>query len=704
MMKSTPEPRPARAGRDRLRVVVVGAGYVSRHHLKALRTLDFVDVVAIVDPNLEQAAAVARSFRVADVEASLSAAARHRPDCAYILTPPSTHCDLALQAMDMGCDVLVEKPMAETPDDCRRMIDRARSTGRVLSVNHSDLFDPVVRRALEVVRSGAVGVPLTVDVIRSSDYAPYAGGPLPGLVAKGSYPFQDIGVHALYQLEAFLGPIAALDVGYRSTGLRADPRFDEWTGEARCERGVGRLQLSWNTRPMQNRIVVQCTRGVVEVDKFLQTCTVHRSLPGPKFVGIVLDAFVSAVRLAVVVPINVLRFATGRLKGSPGIFAMAAEFATRLRDGRPPAVAAEDAARIVELMKPVSDRADAQRSAELEARHAPLEPCADLVTGANGFLGAALVERLLGEDRRVRVLVRRAPDRWSGDPRVQVVIGDLGDPRIVDHAVAGVQRVFHVGAAMKGAPEDFRSGTVWGTRNVVEACLAHGVERLVHVSSMSVLDHAGRDPSATLTEDARLEPAPQERGQYTQTKLAAERIVAEAIATRGLRAVVLRPGQIFGPGAERVTPNGVIGLGRRWICVGPGDLRLPLVYRDDAVDAIVAAGSGETAIGRTIHVVDTKDLVDQRTYLSAAGRFHGDAVSMRHWPRAVVMALASGVELLGRLLRREVPLTRYRVRSLRPLDGFDTTLARETLGWSPRVGSLEGLSRTFGRPADEARP
>jgi nucleoside-diphosphate-sugar epimerase len=77
---------------------------------------------------------------------------------------------------------------------------------------------------------------------------------------------------------------------------------------------------------------------------------------------------------------------------------------------------------------------------------------------------------------------------------------------------------------------------------------------------------------------------------------------------------------------------------------------------------------------------------------------------MRHWPRAVVMALASGVELLGRLLRREVPLTRYRVRSLRPLDGFDTTLARETLGWSPRVGSLEGLSRTFGRPADEARP
>ena len=70
----------------------------------------------------------------------------------------------------------------------------------------------------------------------------------------------------------------------------------------------------------------------------------------------------------------------------------------------------------------------------------------------------------------VRVLVRRPVAAFRDDAGVQQVIGDLGDPRIVDHAVAGAGVVYHVGAAMRGGPRDFESGTVWGTRNVLDAC------------------------------------------------------------------------------------------------------------------------------------------------------------------------------------------------------------------------------------------
>lgn len=678
----------------RLRIAVVGAGYVSNHHLSALKSLDFVDIVAVVDRDLDAAQRLAQRFAVALATTNLADVAAVRPDCVYVLTPPSSHASLALQALDMGCHVFVEKPMAETSADCAAMIQRAREKGLQLSVNHSDLFDPVVSRAVAAVKAGACGEILMVDVLRSSEYPPYGGGPLPGFVSKGSYPFQDLGVHALYQIEALLGEIQHLEVSYRSTGKHPSLQFDEWTADVICERGRGRIYLSWNVRPMVNRVVIQGTRGVLELDKFLQTYTLNRLLPGPKFIGLVLMGIANSFSKAFTAGWNVIRFATGRLRGSPGIFSGAIAFARSVHGGTQPPVSAADGARIVALMEAASVAADAERTAELKRRLAPLPPCTCLVTGAAGFVGRALVKRLVAQGETVRVLVRRDTGAWRGVPGLQVVVGDLGDPAIVDHAVAGAGRVFHVGAAMRGGKADFEAGTIWGTRNVVAACVRHGGHRLVYVSSMSVLDHAGRDPSVPVTESARLEPHPDRRGHYTQTKLAAEQIVLDAVRDSGLDAAIVRPGQVFGPGAERVPPNGVIALGSRWICVGNGRLKLPLVYLDDVVDALLAAARSETTRGSIVHVVDST-AVEQREYLSALTRSVSSPPRISYLPRPLMMALAYGVELLGRALRRDVPLSRYRVRSLRPLWPFDTSLSLQKLNWRPPVGTAEGLRRTF---------
>src|SRR3546814_3427259 len=87
---------------------------------------------------------------------------------------------------------------------------------------------------------------------------------------------------------------------------------------------------------------------------------------------------------------------------------------------------------------------------------------------------------------------------------------------------------------MRGSAGDFEAGTVWGTRNVVRACREHGVRKLVYVSSMGVLDHAGRKPGMVVTEDYPVEPHPDLRGAYTRTKLAAEREVRDAIRDHAL--------------------------------------------------------------------------------------------------------------------------------------------------------------------------
>ena len=112
---------------DRVRIVVVGAGYVAAHHLAALRSLDFVDVVAVCDLDLQAAAELAQRFGVPRSARGLDELQGERVDAVYVLTPPASHVVIARQAMEMGCHVLVEKPMADTAADCEALVALAKA-------------------------------------------------------------------------------------------------------------------------------------------------------------------------------------------------------------------------------------------------------------------------------------------------------------------------------------------------------------------------------------------------------------------------------------------------------------------------------------------------------------------------------------------------------------------------------------------------
>jgi predicted dehydrogenase/nucleoside-diphosphate-sugar epimerase len=674
----------------KLRVGIVGAGYVSAHHLRALRTLPEVEVAALADLDGARAEAVARQFNVPVALSSVKEMVPHQLDVVHVLTPPEWHCPVTIESLEAGCHVLVEKPMAETEQDCKRMITAAERSGRILAVNHSARMDPVVLRAATVVARGTIGDVVSVDFIRSSDYPPYLGGTLSGPYRKGSYPFQDLGVHGITMLETFLGAVQKADIEFRSSGFDSSFLFDEWRASLECERGIGRMYLSWNVRPITSELFIRGTRGSMHVDCFLQTCHVVKLLPGPKFLSNVIGRMRNAVSDMVMVPTNVLRFAAGRLQGAPGIHVSIRSFYRSILNGLPVEVPAEEGRRIISVIEQACVRADAARQQHRARQLRPLDSASLLVTGAAGFLGRHMVARLLDQGLNVRVLVRRPTQQWANRPNIQVVCGDLGDPEVVNRAIEGVECVVHAGAAMKGSAADFRRGTVVGTQNVIESCLRLGAKRLVFISSLSVLDFAGHDRCTPVTESSAYEPLPEKRGLYTQTKLEAELMVLDAIKQRGLIAVVLRPGQIFGAGAELVTPGGVIGLADRWYVVGNGNSRLPLVYVEDVVDAIILA-MRYAGSGHTFNIVDSEP-VTQREYLNAIDHYLTGKIKIRYAPALLLKSVALGCEIMEKTLRRPLPLSRYRLRSIRPLWPFDLSAARNDLGWKPAVGSRVALS------------
>jgi predicted dehydrogenase/nucleoside-diphosphate-sugar epimerase len=673
-----------------VRVALVGAGYVSAYHIRALQTLPHVRVVGIADASIDRARALAERFAIPGVYASLSDMREARPDAVHVLTPPASHARLAVEALEMGCDVFVEKPMAPTVAECDAMIAAATRMGRTLSVNHSAKDDPVIVRALDLLRRGVCGDVLAVDFHRTSDYPPYAGGALPDAYRQGGYPFQDMGIHALYLMEAFLGEIRDVDVRYRSTGTDPHVFFDEWRGHVDCAKGTGAFYLSWSARPIRNEIVVHGTRGDMHIDCFLQTCTVQKSLPGPKPIAAGINALAHAARTMWNVPANMWRLVSGSLRPSPGIHAGVLRFHDALASGAPPPVTMDEGRRMIGWLEPFCREADARRDRALRVRdlRAPRDI---LVTGAAGLLGRALVDRLRASGESIRVMVRRHSAALEGLPGVQVVYGDLGDPDAVDRAIAGVRLVYHVGATMRGrAWADFEAGTVHGTSNVVESCLTHGVDRLIYVSSMTVLDYAGQPSRAVVDERAPLEPHPARRGAYTQAKLAAERVVVEATRTRGLPAVVVRPGQIVGPGYEAVSPYGTIVLAGRWIAIGSGGMTLPLVHVHDVVDGLIAAATRPDACGSIFHLVDQTPVI-QRDYIAGVRREAKPDLRAHYVPRAALLAAGAALDVVARAIGRRLPLSRYRVQSIKALT-FDCTAARQRLGWQTASGVSRGGS------------
>jgi nucleoside-diphosphate-sugar epimerase len=329
-----------------------------------------------------------------------------------------------------------------------------------------------------------------------------------------------------------------------------------------------------------------------------------------------------------------------------------------------------------------------------------------LVTGATGFLGTALVERLLARgERDLKCLVRpgsnrarltEAVARFRG-ANVEFFVGTLSSEAAAAAAVEGCDVVYHLAAAMRGAAADMFLGTVVASRNLLEAMAKAGTPgarpKAVLVSSFSVYGVADLPPGATLDETTPLEPQPTRRDVYAQTKLRQEQLFWQYSRERGVPLVVLRPGVIYGPHGSALSNRIGLRLFGVFFHLG-GSNELPLTYVDNCAEAIVVAGRSPEAVGRAFNVVDN-DLVSAAEYLRCYKR---DVAPLRS-----ISLPYSATMLVSRLVARyhahsggQIPAVLTPYKTAASWKGTRFTNAKlAALGWRQIVPSLEGLRRTF---------
>lgn len=312
-----------------------------------------------------------------------------------------------------------------------------------------------------------------------------------------------------------------------------------------------------------------------------------------------------------------------------------------------------------------------------------------LVTGASGFTGRHLSLTLRRRGYDVRAFVRdasRVRDLQEGS--IEVVEGDLTDPRAVDRAVAGCDVVCHIAALYRQAK--FPDSMYWlvnveGTRNVLDAAERHGVKRVVHCSTVGV--HG--DVVVPADESAPFDPG----DIYQQTKLEGELLARERIDA-GQEGVIFRPVGIHGPGDLRFLKLFRSIYRGTFRMIGPGTVLYHMTYIDDLVDGIIRCGEHPAAAGQT-YILGGNAYTTVRELVETVARVVGKRVPRGHIPAGPVLVAAALCEALCKPLRIEPPLHRRRLDFFLKDRAFSCEKARREIGFAPAVSLEEGLARTF---------
>ena len=303
-----------------------------------------------------------------------------------------------------------------------------------------------------------------------------------------------------------------------------------------------------------------------------------------------------------------------------------------------------------------------------------------LITGAGGFIGSHLTEALLKAGAKVRVFIRynsrdgrgNLEDLESGMlEEIEIIAGDLRDADVIERSVKGCDAVFHLGALV-GIPYSYKNPrevvetNIMGTFNVLTAARDHGVERIVHTSTSEVYGSALYVP---IDESHPL----QGQSPYSASKIGADKLAESFYASFDLPVVTVRPFNCYGPrqSARAVIPTLITqALACREIRLGNTDTLRDFTFVTDTAEGFIKAAQSQEGFGKVINI--------------GSGR----EISIGQLAQIIITTLQSTAEIVVDEAR--IRPSRSEVNRLLA----DNRLAKDTIGWEPRVSLEEGIRRT----------
>jgi predicted dehydrogenase/nucleoside-diphosphate-sugar epimerase len=690
---------------SRAQVAIIGAGFIAEVHAEVLRRKGRQDVVAVVDPNRARAEALAARWAIPTVLDTIEALGGDVPvDVAHVLVPPPLHRAVAEPLLLRGIDVLLEKPMAETVDDCEALQRAAAATGAALMVNLNFVHHPAFVRLHREASSGAIGPLRHVVLEYLVPLRQLEAGQLGHwMFASPTNLLLEQAVHPLSQLDRLLGPLI-VDAVVPSRPREVLPGVDlvtDWQIAGRGSVGTFGLRIGLGVSTPKWQLRCFGSDGILEADMFRATVLAERPT---RWLDAV-DQCTTGISLAwqrarlSFTGLAAYGFAQLGLRGrSDGFFRSMQDSVHEFYAGRPTRAGRPDRRPrdLVELCTAVG-------AATPTGRPRPVVRMVDrdawradvLLLGGTGLLGRHLVDALLAEGLRVAVMARqpRGLATSFADPGVVVLTGDVNDRAAVGPAVRRANVVVHLAPGSGSNWAEVEQRMVGSARLVAECCL-EADRPLLFTSSIAAL-YLG-DPAAIATAATQPDPLPLQRADYARGKIESERVLRRYVTDHGLRLGIVRPGVVLGRGTSPFH-SGIGLFNRETHCLGWNDGRnaLPLILAGDvaaAMTRLCTGGGGLMPVANLVGEVRPNARAYIRALAEATSR------PLRYHPQrpALTALVEAGKWSLKRLAGRRVPRTTLRdLRSRGLLTPFDTSLERSELNWCPESDQERFFVRAF---------
>jgi predicted dehydrogenase/nucleoside-diphosphate-sugar epimerase len=544
-----------------LRVALIGCGKMGLHHLKAIAATKRAVVVGVADPAAspeELRPLLPETALITNSATELITTAR--PDVVHIVTPPATHTELALLAIDAGCHVYVEKPFTLTRADAERVLSRAATRGVVVCAGHQVLFEPSALVVKDSVR--AIG-----EVVHLESYFSFR---MVRRTITRVDQTKDILPHAVYPIVEHLP--ADGNARIEIAGLTADASGGVYA-ILRRGRVTAVLMVTLNGRPVEQYLQIVGTNGSLRADSGAGATRLVGQGSGP---GALLTPFRRAWQSWTGGASGVAqRFLSG---GSyPGLAALLGQFYDAIRTQTPPPLSPQsivDTVDICERIGAVLDeaeqRSEARAKALLQQQEAALgavHKAFVLVTGGTGLLGRATVEELRRSGFGVRVVSRRLPPYSARVAGVEYIAGDLSRG-LPPEAFRHIDAVVHAAAETAGGKAEHQKNSIDATRLLITSAVAANVRRMIHVSSLAVLK-TSRSVGGPVDEATPVDRDNISRGPYVWGKTESEMLARQLGDELGFPVKIIRPGPLVDYRAFE--PPGRLGreVGPLFVAIGP---------------------------------------------------------------------------------------------------------------------------------------
>ncbi len=683
------------------RAGILGAGYISDFHVKAISRLDNVELVGICDMNEQAASKLAASCPSAKVYTDFKEMlAQANLDVVHVLTQPDSHFPLAKMALEAGCHTLIEKPVTVSADEAETLAAIAEEKGKSIAINHNFVFSRPFNKLAKVLESGELGPLKSVRVVWKKMLPQMNFGPWNlWMLRDPSNILFETGSHSISELLAVIDgkpkitKVAAKlpkalpsgSVFYRrwnimaelgNTAISIDTAFDQGYEQHFIEVegmfGVAKADIENDVF-----VIEQPTGRAYDAERFHVNFRAGRSRAKQAFITYYSYAASKLSKFGMGNP-----YQTSMINGIENCYAELAGQAPRKESSMEYAVEIAKTAEAIRAKMPKTKEPDALPTIPSPVK----EPSVDakiLIIGASGFIGKRLLISLQEQGASVRAMVRNVSNLVGVElnEHSEVMVGDFRDEEIAEKALTGIETVFHLAVAHGNSLAGYLKADSEPTLKFAKRCHEKDVKRFIYTGTIDSLNLAKR---GALKESDGVDADLKHRNNYAHSKAITESKLTAMHKQDGFPLVIIRPAIVLGAGGP-VNHVGVanwFGLGRcaYW---GDGKNLIPAVLVDDIVQGLIKAIDAEGIEGKTYNL-SAESCISARDYVSEVEKVLGSKITTepsKAWKHYIGDMFKWSVKVIARHPDKErVPSTHdWECREQHA--SFDTSAAQQDLGW-----------------------